>query len=149
MFFCVFLVRKRRRKIGRCRCSGRDGGGKWPKKALDGEGGDCDKNLYFFFVVVKWGGQIIAVTISYFFWTVTMTDSTIGKGFIYLVTAAQTLRYTPMVQRTPRPCPSRVNDVAVKWSRYVRVACLCSGEGNGEVLQRDSHIAMCTNILKH
>ena len=44
-----------------------------------------------------------------------MIGGTTGKGFMYLVTAAQTLRYMPMVQRTPRPCPSRVSDVAVKW----------------------------------
>ena len=53
--------------------------------------------------------------------TVIMIGGTPGNVSISPVTVVLTLRNTPIVQRTPRPCPGRVIDVTVQWLRYVRV----------------------------
>ena len=97
------------------------------------------KTLKTFFV--KYGSD------HFSFLTVTMMGGITGGDFTPLV-IAWAWKNTDMVQKTTGSCPSRVSDVAVKGLEMLGLF-LFSGEGNGEMLQGYSHIAMVTNTLKH
>ena len=76
-----------------------------------------------------------------------MTEGITVRGSIYQLTLSLTWRNMNMGQKTHGPCPNRVSDVAVSGVDTLGLFFLffCSGEGNGEVLRRYSHIAMGTN----
>ena len=108
-------------------------------------GRDSELNCFFFIFFEYVYSKAITVTVSHLA-VIMISDFTKGD-FGYQQTVAPTPKTIHMGQRTPRPCPSRVSDIAVKWSWHINI--FCFGEGNGEVLWRVSCIAMVTNILKY